>query len=250
MSDLFPRLSIIVPYRDRQEHLRQFLKHMLAYFQRDKIDRNIPYRMTIVEQVAGKPFNVGKLCNVGFDLTRNLADYFCFHNVDYLPIWADYSYPKAPARLVWYGAEARPVRTGGQTFLRHNRDDFFGAVVMFQKEHFERVNGYDNDYWGWGFEDSDLRERVYAAGMEIDRRDGTFRPLDHDNAGLNEDLSYNEIARKNRTTYQRKKTLIHSSNGHPDCGLSTLDYKLIRRRSLKTPGGGTEGRVEMVTVEI
>ena len=85
-------LAIIVPYRDRSEHLTQFLSHMSAYFQRDKLDRYIKCSIHIVEQLGNERFNSGKLKNCGFSLTKDKADYFCFHDVDYLPIWADCSY--------------------------------------------------------------------------------------------------------------------------------------------------------------
>jgi hypothetical protein len=35
------RLAIVVPYRDRAEHLAKFVPHLAAYFQRDKLDRQI-----------------------------------------------------------------------------------------------------------------------------------------------------------------------------------------------------------------
>jgi hypothetical protein len=25
-----------------------------------------------------------------------------------------------------------------------------GGVIIFSKEHFTKVNGYSNEYWGWG----------------------------------------------------------------------------------------------------
>ena len=33
------RLAIIVPYRDRADHLARFVPHLVAYFERDKLDR-------------------------------------------------------------------------------------------------------------------------------------------------------------------------------------------------------------------
>jgi hypothetical protein len=47
--------------------------------------------------------------NVGFMLLRERIDYVCFHDVDYLPIWADYSLVDTPTMIVWYGFESRPL---------------------------------------------------------------------------------------------------------------------------------------------
>jgi len=45
-------LNVVVPYRDRQAHLNAFVPLLRAYFARDKIDQNIPYRVFIVEQAG------------------------------------------------------------------------------------------------------------------------------------------------------------------------------------------------------
>ena len=53
---------IIVPYRDRPDHLRRFLQLMHPFLQSQKLD----YKMVVVEQAPGKEFNRAKLFNVGF----------------------------------------------------------------------------------------------------------------------------------------------------------------------------------------
>ena len=48
------------------------------------------------------------------------------------------------------------------TFLLVSRlryKGYFGGVTALTKEQFERVNGFPNNYWGWGGEDDDLRIR-------------------------------------------------------------------------------------------
>ncbi len=68
--------------------------------------------------------------NIGFSLTAE-SDCHCFHDVDYLPLWADYTYFRTPTRLIWYGIEARTVVLGrSEQSVSNNPDIFFGGVVL------------------------------------------------------------------------------------------------------------------------
>jgi len=142
------RLNVVVPYRERQAHLKAFVPLLRAYFARDKIDHVIPYRVFIVEQESDLPFNRGAIKNIGFVLGREESDYTCFHDIDYLPVWADYSWSDTPAAIVWHGAETRlwSLKHPGRR-LGHKIEDFFGGVVLTPNALFERVNGYANTYW-------------------------------------------------------------------------------------------------------
>ena len=210
-------LAIIVAYRDRAQHLAQFLPHMQAYFQRDKLDRHLRYTLHIVEQLGSEPFNRGRLKNAGFLLAREGADYFCFHDVDYLPIWADYSYVERPTRLIWHGL-----------VLKENYERFFGAVTAFNRADFERINGFSNDYWGWGFEDTDLRIRCSRAELEVGFRDGTFQSLPHVHRGYQQDGTLTELARANAARYAQKQAA--SPDQYLADGLSSLSFERVETR--------------------
>jgi N-terminal domain of galactosyltransferase len=40
-------------------------------------------------------------------------------------------------------------------------NSLFGGVTAFTPEHFELVNGFSNQYYGWGGEDDDMFNRSY-----------------------------------------------------------------------------------------
>lgn len=230
------RLVVIVPYRDRLEHLRAFIAHMARYFAADKLDRAIDWRILVVEQDGQERFNRGKLLNVGFDLVRANADYVVFHDVDYLPIWADYGFAARPARLIW----------DGLTYLE-DRDRFFGAVTAFSMADFTAVNGYSNGYWGWGMEDVELRARCDIAGLAVEHRDGTYRSLRHESAGLTPSGPSPE-AQATRARYRQRAAdlprLMRTD------GLTSLSYRLLARHTPVRVEGTDYDRVSLARVDI
>ncbi len=220
------KLSIIVPYRDRQVHLRRFSKHILKYFTHDKLDRDIPFAVTVVEQEEGLPFNIGAVRNVGFDLSRDF-DYHCFHDVDFLPIWTDHRYATAPTRLLWFGAEVRPIEPGGDIGAFHVRETYFSGVIMFNRQDFETVNGYSNDFWGWGSEDDDMRTRCQLEDLKIECRDGYYQSLEHKSEGYDGDGSLNEIGQHNSGLRVKKFNAMKDEGAPKTDGLSSLKYEVL-----------------------
>jgi predicted glycosyltransferase involved in capsule biosynthesis len=159
------KLAIVVPYRNRKEHLDKFLPAMESCSFLDGID----YEILIVEQEEGKPFNRGKILNIGAVHSKNSA-YYCFHDVDMLPISSDYSYVSAPTHLA---SEAE------QFGFKLPYNGYFGGVTLFDKHSFNRINGYSNDYWGWGAEDDDVLYRCAIMEVPTYRKDCKYRSLDH-----------------------------------------------------------------------
>jgi len=167
------RLAVIIPYRDRLDHLRQFAPCLQNYLIQDPICQSIDVEFHLVEQYGVESFNRGFLKNVGSRLAARNCDYFCFHDIDYLPINADYSWSDKPTRLIWHGLT-----------LREDYDAFFGGVIIIPRSVFLRVNGYPNCYWGWGPEDLELALRCRSRGFEIAKRDGVYQSLPHKHNGF------------------------------------------------------------------
>jgi len=139
------KLGIIVPYRKRPGHLRKFRESIESYLKEQD------YELIVVEQSDDLPFNRGKLLNIGFKYAiRKQCDYVVFHDVDMLPVDVDYSYSDVPIHLA----------NGFTNSDREIFDTYFGGVTLFPVDLFKKVNGYSNEYWGWGFEDDDLLMRL------------------------------------------------------------------------------------------
>lgn len=135
------KLGVIVPYRNRYEHLQKFKKSIVKYLE----SKNIDFKIIIVEQDNAKLFNRGMLCNIGFiEAQKENCDYIVIHDVDMIPVNVDYSYSNVPIHLA----------TDNIPF-----ESYFGGMTLFPADIFEKINGFSNLYWGWGFEDDDLRYR-------------------------------------------------------------------------------------------
>ena len=53
-------------------------------------------------------------------------------------------------------------------YFRLPYTELFGGVEAFRKDHFEKINGFSNVYFGWGGEDDDLYARyVYFIGTPL-----------------------------------------------------------------------------------
>jgi beta-1,4-galactosyltransferase 2 len=196
------KLSIVVPYRDRENHLKQFVPHM----ENTLYDQKIPFEIIIVEQDDNTPFNRAKLLNIGFKETEH-CDYFCFHDVDMLAVRSDYSYVKNPTHMA---TEAE------QFGYKLPYQGYFGGVTMFDKKSFELINGFSNLFFGWGGEDDALINRCLCKKIPLSRRNCRYRSLVHDRhmdpvlyANILEHLT------KNETTFKNDEILE---------GLSTLEY--------------------------
>ena len=130
------KLGIVVPYRKRPAHLEAFI-HQLKY--KLKLDCQI----IVVEQRGSRPFNRGKLLNIGFIKAREMGcDYVVFHDVDMIGINCSYDYESKPFHLISKLTTRNP---GQRTML----DTYFGGVTLFPVDVFESINGFSNEFSGF-----------------------------------------------------------------------------------------------------
>ena len=192
------------------------LPHTVSFFRRNT---DIEPLFVLAEQDDDLPFNRGAIVNHAYAACAGMIDYVCFHDVDYLPMWADYTEPNLPSRIVWYGMDKRPVGHGTDRAVCAQRYGL-AAVAVMRKWHFEACNGYSNTYWGWGYEDTDLAKRLEAVGIPLGYKDGTFIALDHDSNGYDAN-GESEASKANAERFKHRV--------YPDMvdGLSTLGATVV-----------------------
>jgi hypothetical protein len=138
VGDQTQRLGILVPYRARPEHLTVFVTYMTAYM----AHHGLPYRLYVVEQLGVLPFNRGWLLNHGFLAAENETDYVVTHDVDMLPLRADYRYPSESEQGFAHMATEASQFDGGLAY-----DRYCGGVFKMTNALFRAINGYSNSEW-------------------------------------------------------------------------------------------------------
>ena len=152
-------LYIVVPFRAgadqpwRAKQLEQFLGYMHRYL------KGVAGEIWVIEQLGSAPFNRGALMNVGFiAINPKKGDTIILHDVDLLPSSSLYMY---------YTYNGDNIHHIGGVFSRYENESFFGGVLSIPAHVFYDVNGFPNDYWGWGGEDVELKERLLERGYTV-----------------------------------------------------------------------------------
>lgn len=181
------KYSIIIPYRNREEHLQILLPVLLEKFKDES------FEIIVSEQNDKDNFRIACVQNVAYEYAR--GDILIFHQVDYVPT-ENVSYevadtPVLPARVGIFldktNASLRDfmdIPPGYRSWSEQIDDRFYGGVICMSRDHFESINGFNPLYKGWGNEDEDLRERFVWANIPVKRNpEGTFYCLYHEDNG-------------------------------------------------------------------
>lgn len=146
------KLSLIIPYRNREEHLKQFL----PFIENELQKQNLNYEIIIAQQDDKNFFNRAKLMNIAVLHADKESAYFIFHDVDAIPYNVDYSFCNQTVKTFNYIKRESEYERYPQTV--------FGGVTLVPKEIFYAINGFANNYWQWGKEDDDFLLRHLAKG--------------------------------------------------------------------------------------
>ena len=208
-------LAIIIPYRaSTQPERAQQLEKL-----REIITTRLPEAfVAVIEQDDDLPFNRGALLNTAIDCMGLGGDaIMCFHDVDLLPqedILDAYRKPLPP----------NTVRHIGHAWKRYNSDSYLGGILMIRASDFLEINGFPCDFWGWGGEDDELRDRIQRAKMNIERPTGTI--VDLENMTLEQKMIHlKKTNQKCPDKWERREWHKAHPNKH---GIYQLDYQVTQ----------------------
>lgn len=178
------KYSIIISYRDREPHLIKLLPRLHDIF------RKGDYEIIVVEQDDNDKFQKNSLYNIAAKKAN--GELFIFHDVDYYPAsGVSYDtdedtplYPVGRVKFLDANDVERKYEDIPAGYRNFNIDvgDHSGGVFVLHRNLFEKVNGLNPYYRGWGKEDDDTRERLRLYGYEWKRNNGLFYALYHDDS--------------------------------------------------------------------
>jgi hypothetical protein len=204
------KYNFIIPYRNRKEHLTEFVNRFSKY----REENNLDAEFYVVHQMNSAKFNRGALNNIGFlEVCKTRPDeLFIFHDVDTYPTyWGSIQYDTQLGQI------RHPICD------RYNAPRNLGTICCFWKNEFERVNGFPN-YWGWGIEDNTILLRVTRLGLYVDESNGVDLndPKRCFNPGHYRSPKNNDSAKINTELYKQELESTDMGNG-----LSAIEYTVL-----------------------
>ena len=128
------------------------------------------FHILAVNQIDDHPFNRAALANVGFQVLSDgdrLAglrpsdrgfDCMAVHDIDRVPVAPEVNNSCERFTRNYYTCPTLTPRV-------LHPESFTGGVLLFRPSLFRAVNGFSNQFWGWGHEDNELYLRFRACGF-------------------------------------------------------------------------------------
>jgi hypothetical protein len=220
------KIAIIIPFRDSEKsksrtvQLGKFVKYMETYL------KGYTYKIFVIEQSEdGRKFNRGQLLNIGFKVAlKEEYDNFVFHDVDLLP--------SEELKKYYTTLPKQPIHIAAVWRDRYEYEKYFGGIVAFTSEMFQKINGYPNDFWGWGGEDDELYKRVIKYYSIKKTDEGSITDLE--NLNIEQKL---QILKENDLKFDKKKEALERHNATwKTNGLNNINLSDFNPENVSTCG--------------
>lgn len=228
LPKLNKRIALISCFRDvkngsRGKQLNQYLKIARRYF-----NEVLNYDLYIIEQSDDNElFNIGKLKNIGFDYCQKLKekyDLYIFTDIDMIPDHDLIQYfntiPKSIMSLAYKGT-------------RYNTDykPFLGGLISVSGDIFQKINGYPNNFYGWGGEDDSLFIRMVQnkiTNIEVPQKG---RVIDLEET-LNVKEKLEKLKKNDAKENLKYDKLLIDVEKWKNNGLNSLNYKILENKKI------------------
>lgn len=228
------KIGIIIPYRDRKQHLEKFIPII-----KDRLEKqNLEFEIIVVEQSNNILFCRSKLLNIGAKNIYNKVDYFCFHDVDLIPdINVDYTIENYDVihnikylidnknhiiKYVDNNLNLSNIEYFDLFDLEYSKKKLLGGVSIINKEIWKN-NQWNENFQGWGFEDAEYYQRLEISKVPIVRKNNKYLSLYHPEYQSN-NFIYEEI--KLFFFIQINKILFYYSKNSRKFYIKDTEYRI------------------------
>lgn len=231
--------ALVIPYRNRSYHCQEFIRYLEKYLPQNYNTTEQEFSLWVVEQYDDELFNRAWLANVGLAeifKAEPTTECITFHDIDLIP--DNSTDVKGP---VWYDRCDLPTQIGSE--LQHFNwkvpyANGAGGITTLSQKHWKAINGFSNDYCGWGGEDDDLYLRIKINKLLDPRTKSITRPPKGEGRFMTISQEINHHPTDNRTDQQNHdislkilKQMGYFSGGKSSRwkydGLSDLQYSVV-----------------------
>jgi hypothetical protein len=228
------RVALITIFRDNGDGERLREKNIFVELMSAIMVKYCDFKIYIIEQSDdGEKFNIGKLKNIGFHIANKDSDFdnYIFSDIDTLPDYDLMEYffikMKYPISLAIRGTRYESKKKNNSV-----EKLFLGGLVGFDSKVFTKINGYPNNFWGWGGEDDSLIIRLLKCGITkvYYPKKGSIIDIEEEKMkriGLSNKL---KIIDKEEIKYEKLYTDMELWKEN---GLNNLEYKILERKEIE-----------------
>jgi hypothetical protein len=225
-----PSIALITVYRNDKKNTRLYQKRLFVYWLNKMLSQICSnYTIIVVEQQKDDYFNIGKLKNIGYDYLKKKGkkyDNYIFSDIDTIP----------DSELVEYYFKItdslNALATSGTRYedksANKKKKPFAGALISCTSETYEELNGYPNNFIGWGDEDTNLLLRLYEIGKPLyENKKGKI--IDIEEIGMTKKSVESKLEELNKEKLREEKVYEKNMNykNFRDNGLSNLNYSVL-----------------------
>lgn len=227
------RIGIIVPFRG--EPSSASFSYLCNRLPAHLDGQGVEFHLLAVNQVDKHPFNRAALANVGvtilggggrragFDaLDRRTFGCLAIHDVDRAPADSASNASCASLSAHYYSCS---------NLIPHvlHPESFTGGVLLVRDSVYRAVNGFSNEFWGWGHEDNDFYLRLRACGLPPKHPEGLDWCMEHKDCTQCKRAKLSSLAAlraETRSIARLQETMqtTISLGTKPSDGLSTVNF--------------------------
>ena len=160
------RLAVLIPFRGvvSTQSFAALCEHLPAHLEQ----QGVAFHLFAVNQVDDQPFNRAALTNAAFRVLmaggrkaglqpsdRDPFSCLAVHDVDRFPNRSNQSCAKFTSTYYSCASHSPSIL---------HPESYTGGVLLLRPALFRAVNGFSNDFWGWGHEDNEFYLRLRACG--------------------------------------------------------------------------------------